>query len=101
MSRSGTYSLLSTHTAGMTDISTAKIISLPDLSQAGQECVIGTACISILTHGSHSSTQAHVNTHRHMQVYTTLASHRYHRGMSTEENNEHRQQNQYFPTHRY
>lgn len=61
--RGEVLSLHCPRTTGLTDISTAKFISLPDLSQAGQECVTGTACINILTHGSHFSTQAHMNTH--------------------------------------
>lgn len=67
-------SLCCPHRAGLTDISRAKIISLPDLSQAGQECVTGTAWINILTHGSHSNTQ----THRGTQVH----AHPYYRSMS-------------------
>lgn len=62
------------HAAGPTDVSPAKIISTPDLSQAGQECVTGTAWINILTHGSHFST------HTGTQVHTALVAHHQRRG---------------------
>lgn len=73
-------SLRCPHTAGQTDISTAKIISLPDLSQAGQECVIGTACISM--HNNTRLSLQHAGTHGHTHRHT--GAHRYHRSISVE-----------------
>ncbi len=100
MSRSDTFSSPSAHTAGLTDISTAKIISLPDLSQAGQECVTGTACINILTHGSHSSTQAHMNTHRHTGAHNSGCTSLPQRRVSGQKKNT-QARNQDFPVRRY